>query len=560
MAENSDQTHIWSSLTTVTAFDQGNNMSSTFCQNDNIESSTNGANAQVITSSNIIIESLIKQICYVIAKDKMRRRKLYQDICYHLHKLKLIDGSYDNMKYEVLRKTYQQAFYKLIKVIHATNGIESPIYMPSVYEMSRYQREFLEIEFIASGAFGEVYKAQHRLDRINYAIKKICVTSNHAQSVKQYLNEVTTLAKLNHTNIVSYKAAWIETPSSFISSSDRKSPQTSDYGEELKSYNSYKSENNPCNNLEDTVFDKLENYTEKLSVEKIDTAKHVEESISDVVSFRNSKQSKKLSQTIEDSSNTDPNLHEESISQEIRPYVSTEIMILYIQMSLCEQTLEEWMRGRINGTPEPMIKAILQQTFCGIDYMHSQNVVHHDIKPSNIFISTSGQLQIQLGDFGLACPLSFQGKKHPACGTYSYAAPEQLQGKCDPKSDIYSVGIILVELLVPTKTQMELNDIINSLKYGNIPSCFTSERLKLAQMVAQMVQEDPIKRPRTEQLLRSLKSDEDVTLITELKDTVVTLKNDIRDKNNTIQELEEKIALLKNEVRKLKDSPKDPTK
>lgn len=53
------------------------------------------------------------------------------------------------------------------------------------------------------------------------------------------------------------------------------------------------------------------------------------------------------------------------------------------------------------------------------------------LQPSNIFISTSGQLQIQLGDFGLACP---EQKHHRSIiGTHMYAAPEQLQGKCDPK-------------------------------------------------------------------------------------------------------------------------------
>lgn len=59
------------------------------------------------------------------------------------------------------------------------------------------------------------------------------------------------------------------------------------------------------------------------------------------------------------------------------------------------------------------------------------------LQPRNIFISMSGQLQIQLGDFGLACPLKPQGKKsHSACGTHMYAAPEQLQGKCDPKVNV----------------------------------------------------------------------------------------------------------------------------
>lgn len=558
MAENSEQTNVWNALTTVTSFDQGNNITSILYQNDNIESSTNGNNAQVISSSNIIIESLIKQICYVLEKDQTRRRKLYHEICYQFHKLKIIDGSYDNVEFETPRKRYQQAFYKLIQITRSMSGNESPVHVPSFTEMSRYYREFQEISFIANGAFGNVYKAQHRLDGIDYAIKKIGVTSNHARSVKQYLNEVKTLAKLNHTNIVSYKAAWIETPSLFISSPDHKSPQTSDYEEKLQSYNSYKNENSPNYNLQDIVFDKLANFTGKLSIEEVGTAKHVEESSSDIVSFRNSKNTKS-NQTIEDFTNSDSNLHEESSSQEICSYASKDIMILYIQMSLCEQTLEQWMRGRINGTPEPMIKVILQQILCGIDYMHSQNVVHHDIKPSNIFISTSGQLQIQLGDFGLACPLNFQGKKHHACGTYSYAAPEQLQGKCEKKSDIYSVGIILVELLFPIKTLMELSHIVNSLKYGNVPSCFTTERLQWVQIIAQMVQEDYDKRPCTKELLQNIKSDENVTLITELKDTVVILKNDIRDKDNMIQELEEKVALLKNEVKKLKDPPEDTT-
>lgn len=139
--------------------------------------------------------------------------------------------------------------------------------------MSRYYREFQEISFIANGAFGNVYKAQHRLDGIDYAIKKIGVTSNHARSVKQYLNEVKTLAKLNHTNIVSYKAAWIETPSLFISSPDHKSPQTSDYEEKLQSYNSYKNENSPNYNLQDIVFDKLANFTGMYTFTNNETAK-----------------------------------------------------------------------------------------------------------------------------------------------------------------------------------------------------------------------------------------------------------------------------------------------
>lgn len=55
-------------------------------------------------------------------------------------------------------------------------------------------------------------------------------------------------------------------------------------------------------------------------------------------------------------------------------------MTLYIQMTLCEQTLQDWMCDRINATPVPVAKTVLEQLLCGINYIHSQNVVHHDIK------------------------------------------------------------------------------------------------------------------------------------------------------------------------------------
>lgn len=81
--------------------------------------------------------------------------------------------------------------------------------------------------------------------------------------------------------------------------------------------------------------------------------------------------------------------------------------------------------------------------FLGLKYIHSRGIVHHDIKPSNIFISAEGcNLLVQVGDFGLACPL--QCVSHGfARGTPLYAAPEQLAGRCDPKV----MSLIIVFLL-----------------------------------------------------------------------------------------------------------------
>lgn len=53
---------------------------------------------------------------------------------------------------------------------------------------------------------------------------------------------------------------------------------------------------------------------------------------------------------------------------------------LYIQMALCEKTLQQWLDERIEVTPQEMLIAILTQTLYGLDYIHSRGIVHHDIK------------------------------------------------------------------------------------------------------------------------------------------------------------------------------------
>lgn len=78
---------------------------------------------------------------------------------------------------------------------------------------------------------------------------------------------------------------------------------------------------------------------------------------------------------------------------------------------------------------------IFVQVLSGLRYIHLQNIVHHDIKPSNIFIGCekNGELYVQLGDFGLACPLETKHSPDSMIGTMTYAAPEQLKGHCNKK-------------------------------------------------------------------------------------------------------------------------------
>lgn len=81
-----------------------------------------------------------------------------------------------------------------------------------------------------------------------------------------------------------------------------------------------------------------------------------------------------------------------------------------------------------------------------LEYAHSEGVVHRDIKPANILIDHHGRAL--LADFGIAQSASKTGRFAPSIGTLRYMAPEQLEGKeVDQRSDIYSLGIVLYELL-----------------------------------------------------------------------------------------------------------------
>ncbi len=90
-----------------------------------------------------------------------------------------------------------------------------------------------------------------------------------------------------------------------------------------------------------------------------------------------------------------------------------------------------------------------------VAYIHSRGVIHRDLKPSNILLDdgvTPGQVYVRLIDFGIATmlgmaaspPLTVAGNE---MGTLVYMAPERLSGVSAPSNDIYSLGIILYQML-----------------------------------------------------------------------------------------------------------------
>ncbi len=89
---------------------------------------------------------------------------------------------------------------------------------------------------------------------------------------------------------------------------------------------------------------------------------------------------------------------------------------------------------------------IIGQVASALDYMHTQDIVHRDIKPENIMLDKHGQ--VTLMDFGLALLLDV-GTRGMIVGTPTYVAPEQAiwSAQAVPQTDIYSLGIIVYEML-----------------------------------------------------------------------------------------------------------------
>jgi serine/threonine protein kinase len=156
--------------------------------------------------------------------------------------------------------------------------------------------------------------------------------------------------------------------------------------------------------------------------------------------------------------------------------------MLYIQMQFCSQkTLADFLSNEearkgpsgssIGGVDIPYALNLFLQTCQGVKHVHTQGLIHRDLKPNNVFIDDTGAVKV--GDFGLSRESSdnssgaeaepvmtgsenygYNGDITAGVGTRSYASPEQMKGGSDYDSstDIYSLGIILFELCFPMYT------------------------------------------------------------------------------------------------------------
>ncbi|KAK1974030.1 kinase-like domain-containing protein, partial [Colletotrichum cereale] len=99
--------------------------------------------------------------------------------------------------------------------------------------------------------------------------------------------------------------------------------------------------------------------------------------------------------------------------------------------------------------PECRSARYIAQMAFALDYLHRKHIMHRDIKPKNILTGIHGE--IKLADFGSSA-YAPDGRRRTICGTLDYLPPEMIQqngpGEYDEKIDIWSLGVLMYELLV----------------------------------------------------------------------------------------------------------------
>lgn len=117
---------------------------------------------------------------------------------------------------------------------------------------------------------------------------------------------------------------------------------------------------------------------------------------------------------------------------------------LYLILEYCDTDLSKYLKltGALNETKS---LAIFRQLKDGFQYLYYKNIIHRDLKPSNILITQN--MDIKICDFGFACYFN-EINDNIICGSPFYMAPEILKKqKYNNKIDLWSLGIILYQLL-----------------------------------------------------------------------------------------------------------------
>lgn len=338
---------------------------------------------------------------------------------------------------------------------------------------SRFREEFVEGPCLGKGGFGRVYRATHKLDGVEYAVKKVLLTGS-ARAQDRAVREATCLAKLDHPNVVRYYQVWKESMAE--AQLLEQFPASSD--EEDDSYTGEES----------SMF-----------------------SFSQAGSMRHS--------TVAGLS-TGPALRQ----------------VLYIQMQLCERTMRQWLQEEGRDTSLAANRPVFLQLLSGLQHIHSSGLIHRDLTPANVFLTHDNNFKIgdfglsremvtiaelpsntALADMastslGPNADTSLRFAAEAAkfrsvtkgVGTTLYMSPEQRASlPYDFKVDVYAAGVIFLEMCHPFGTQMERITELTALQRRKVPAPLARDHPELAEFILWCTEPEVNLRPTVEEVIAS---------------------------------------------------------
>ncbi|XP_012878950.1 PREDICTED: eukaryotic translation initiation factor 2-alpha kinase 1 isoform X3 [Dipodomys ordii] len=550
-----------------------------------------------VVANQLLLVSLLEHLSHVHEPNPLHSKQVFQLLCQTFIKMGLLSSFTCSDEFSSLRLHHNRAISHLMRSAKERvrqDPCEDSSYMKKIRsreiafeaQTSRYLNEFEELAILGKGGYGRVYKVRNKLDGQHYAIKKILIKGATKTDCMKVLREVKVLAGLQHPNIVGYHTAWIEHV--HVVQTQHRAPiplpslkVLSDQEEDRDQYSGKDNESSssivfaeftsekerPSGELDiANENNKLVNYTRDLvirdSSEYASPFEHHENGLADL----SPRSIVKHRLPLEQDSDLEGNFisTEESCEGNLSFLGQTEVqyhLMLHIQMQLCELSLWDWIvernkrsRDCVDETACPYVMAsvatkIFQELVEGVFYIHNMGVVHRDLKPRNIFLHGPDQ-QVKIGDFGLACTDIIQstdwtnrdGKGMPVhtsqVGTCLYASPEQLEGsEYDAKSDMYSLGVILLELFQPFGTEMERAAVLTGVRVGRIPESLSKRCPVQAQYIQLLTRRDASQRPSALQLLQS-------ELFQTSGNVNLTLQMKIIEQEKEIEELKKQLSLL----------------
>jgi serine/threonine protein kinase len=171
--------------------------------------------------------------------------------------------------------------------------------------------------------------------------------------------------------------------------------------------------------------------------------------------------------------------------------------VKFITMEFVEgEDLRTLILEKKKFSPEEAV-GIIQQVCRALEAAHSVRVIHRDLKPQNVMRDKTGRILVM--DFGMARTLEGDGMTQTGAlvGTMEYMSPEQaLAGNLDQRSDLFSVGLILYELLsgkMPYQAESALASLIKRNQERAIPVSDHDETIPrpLSNIVSKCLERDP---------------------------------------------------------------------